>query len=62
MSTHLCGEWVVSSIEAGKELTQKCDSDYIYENKIMINNEGYISKIHQIVDNSYTPITLIKLN
>ena len=45
-----------------KQFSQLCKGDNIYTNSILVDEDGNIVVIQQIVDDKYDPLILTKLN
>jgi hypothetical protein len=61
LASHLCEKWR-SEVNSGMvSLTQNCRDRRDYSNSILVLEDGSISVIRQIVDESYIALTLTKL-
>ena len=61
VAKHECKNWGREKQNQMIRFSQVCSHNNEYENQILVNSEGYISLIRQIVDESDTVLTLIKL-
>ena len=61
ISNHRCDQWEQQKNQGIVRFTQYCSDIEGYTNSILVNEDGDISVIRQIVDEKYTPLTLIKL-
>ena len=61
-SKHRCSQWRQQENSGAVRYTQYCSDKQSYENSILVQENGNISVIRQIVDERYTPLTLTKLN
>ena len=62
LSNHRCNQWEQQKNQGAVRYTQYCRDKQIYWNSILVNEDGNISVIRQIVDERYTALTLTKLN
>lgn len=62
ISRHYCDEWKAFENDMMVKFSQDCSYRESYKNSITVNETGDISLISQIVDETYTPLRLIKLN
>ena len=60
-SNHRCNQWEQQKNQGMVRYTQYCSDKQGYINSILVNEEGNISVIRQIVDERYTALTLTKL-
>ena len=61
ISNHRCDEWEQQKNQGMVRYTQYCSDRQGYTNSILVNEDGDISVIRQIVDERYTALTLSKL-
>ena len=62
ISNHSCDQWRQQKNQRVVRYSQFCSNKRDYENTILVRENGEISLIRQIVDESYTALTLTKLN
>ena len=62
ISNHLCDQWEQQKNQAMIRYTQNCSDRQGYTNSILVNGDGEISVIRQIIDERYIALTLTKLN
>ena len=62
LSNHRCNQWEQQKNGGVVRYTQYCSDRQGYKNSILVNENGDISVIRQIVDERYTALTLTKLN
>ena len=62
IATHYCDKWKRNVETRLSRFMQTCRGPKTYNNEIIVNSNGHISFIRQIMDERYTPITIIKLN
>ena len=60
-SSHRCNQWEQQKNLGVVRYTQYCSDRQGYKNSILVNKNGDISVIRQIVDERYTALTLSKL-
>ena len=60
-SSHRCNQWEQQKNLGVVRYTQYCSDRQGYKNSILVNKNGDISVIRQIVDERYTALTLTKL-
>ena len=60
-SNHRCDQWRQQKNLGVVRYTQYCSDKQSYENSILVEESGNISMIRQIVDESYTALSLTKL-
>lgn len=60
-SNHSCDEWKQQRNQGVVRFTQYCSHKIGYENSILVEENGDIALIRQIVDERYTALTLTKL-
>ena len=61
ISSHGCDQWEQQKNRGAVRYTQYCSGSQSYKNNILVNENGDISVIRQIVDERYTALTLTKL-
>ena len=61
ISNHRCDQWEQQKNQEMVRYTQYCSDTQGYTNSILVNEDGDISVIRQIVDQRYTALTLTKL-
>ena len=61
ISSHRCDQWEQQKNIGVIRYTQYCSDRQGYKNSILVNENGDISVIRQIVDERYTALTLSKL-
>ena len=61
ISSHRCDQWEQQKNLGVVRYTQYCSDRQGYKNSILVNENGDISVIRQIVDERYTALTLSKL-
>ena len=61
ISNHRCDQWEQQKNLGVVRYTQYCSDRQGYKNSILVNENGDISVIRQIVDERYTALTLSKL-
>ena len=61
LSNHRCNQWEKQKNLGVVRYTQSCSDRQGYKNSILVNENGDISVIRQIVDERYTALTLSKL-
>ena len=61
ISSHRCDQWEQQKNLGVVRYTQYCSDRQGYKNSILVNENGDISVIRQIVDERYTVLTLSKL-
>ena len=61
ISNHRCDQWEQQKNLGVVRYTQYCSDKQGYKNSILVNENGDISVIRQIVDERYTALTLSKL-
>ena len=59
---YFCDKWIEQKKFGIKRFSKNCGDKSDYVNEILVDSDGRISLIRQFVDNSDTPMTLIKLN
>ena len=61
ISNHRCDQWKQQKNQGMVSYTQYCSDRKGYTNSILVNENGDISVIRQIIDERYTALTLTKL-
>ena len=61
ISSHRCDQWEQQKNGGVVRYTQYCSDRQGYKNSILVNENGDVSVIRQIVDERYTALTLSKL-
>ena len=61
ISNHRCDKWELQKNQGMVRYTQYCSDRQGYTNSILVNEDGDISVIRQIIDERYTALTLSKL-
>ena len=61
VSNHICDNWKYQKSSGVVRYFQKCSDRNSYKNSILVQNNGNISLIRQIVDGRYTALSLAKL-
>ena len=61
ISNHVCNQWEQQNNLGLVRYTQYCSDKQRYKNSILVEENGDISVIRQIVDERYTALSLIKL-
>jgi len=61
LTIHPCQPWQKRKKLGKTQFSQKCGEQEGYINTILVENDGSISVIRQIVDDRYIPMTLTKL-
>jgi hypothetical protein len=62
VAVHSCDEWKQQENFGKKQFSQLCKGDNIYTNSILVDENGNIVVIQQIVDDRNEPLILTKLN
>jgi hypothetical protein len=62
VANHVCDKWRKQERLGSLRYTQNCSGSQAYTNSIFVTKDGKISIIRQIVDDTYTVMTLTKLN
>lgn len=62
LAVHQCDQWQQKQQFGKKQFSQSCKGDSIYTNSILVEQDGSISVIQQIVDDRYEPLILTRLN
>ena len=59
---HQCDQWQQKQRSGKKQFSQSCEGNKVYTNTILVEQDGSISAIQQIVDDKYEPLILTRLN
>jgi len=62
LATHRCDKWKKKQQSGKKQFSQSCKDVKIYSNIILVEEDGSIGVIRQVVDDRYNALTLTKLN
>jgi hypothetical protein len=62
LTVHQCNQWQQKQQSGKKQFSQSCQGDIIYSNSILVEQDGSISVIQQIIDDRYEPLILTRLN
>lgn len=62
LAVHQCDQWQQKQQSGKKQFSQSCKGDSIYTNSILVEQDGSISVIQQIVNDRYEPLILTRLN
>ena len=62
LAMHQCDQWQQKQQSGKKQFSQSCKGVSIYTNTILVEQDGSISLIQQIVDDRYEPLILTRLN
>ena len=62
LAMHQCDQWQQKQQSGKKQFSQSCKGDSIYTNSILVEQDGSISVIQQIVNDRYEPLILTRLN
>ena len=62
LAVHKCDQWKKKQQSGKKQFSQSCKDVKIYNNIILVEEDGSIAVIRQVVDNRYNALTLTKLN
>ena len=60
-TNHRCAPWQYAKTQTGGEWLQRCEADFYYENVIVLDAKGAITRISQVVDGSGTRLVLEKI-
>ena len=58
---HRCKPWKYNKLQTSGEWLQRCEADFFYENVIVLDNEGAIRRISQVIDSGGTRLVLEKI-
>ena len=62
LAVHICDQWQQREQSGRKQFSQSCKGVNLYTNNILVDEDGSISVIQQIVDDRYEPLILTKIN
>ena len=62
LAIHRCDKWEKKQQSGKKQFSQSCKDVKIYSNIILVEEDGSIGVIRQVVDDRYNALTLTKLN
>ena len=62
LAVHKCDQWKKKQQSGKKQFSQSCKDVKIYSNIILVEEDGSIAVIRQVVDDRYNALTLTKLN
>ena len=62
LAVHKCDQWKKKQQSGKKQFSQSCKDVKIYSNFILVEEDGSIGVIRQVVDDRYNALTLTKLN
>ena len=62
IAVHSCDEWKKKEKSGKKQFSQLCKGDKVYTNSILVDEDGNIVVIQQIIDDRNEPLILTKLN
>ena len=62
LAIHRCDKWKKKQQSGKKQFSQSCKDVKIYSNIILVEEDGSIGVIRQVVDDRYNALTLTKLN
>ena len=62
LAVHQCDQWQQKQQSDKKQFSQSCKGVKVYTNSILVEKDGSISIIGQIVDDRYELLILTKLN
>ena len=62
LAVHNCNKWKKQQQSGKKQFSQSCKDVKIYSNIILVEEDGSIAVIRQVVDDRYNALTLTKLN
>lgn len=62
LALHKCDQWKHKQQFEKKQFIQSCKGAKVYSNSILVDKEGSIVVIRQIVDERYNPLILTRLN
>ena len=62
LAVHKCDQWKKKQQSGKKQFSQSCKDVKIYSNIILVEEDGSIGVIRQVVDDKYNALTLTKLN
>ena len=62
LAVHKCDQWKKKQQSGKKQFSQSCKDVKIYRNIILVEEDGSIGVIRQVVDDRYNALTLTKLD
>ena len=62
LAVHKCDQWKKKQQSGKKQFSQSCKDVKIYSNIILVEEDGSIGVIRQVVDHRYKALTLTKLD
>jgi len=62
LAVHKCDQWKKKQKSGKKQFSQSCKDVKIYSNIILVEEDGSIGVIRQVVDHRYNALTLTKLD
>ena len=62
LAVHKCDQWKKKQQSGKKQFSQSCKDVKIYSNIILVEEDGSIAVIRQVVDDRYNALTMTKLN
>ena len=62
LAVHKCDQWKKKQQSGKKQFSQSCKDVKIYSNIILVEEDGSIGVIRQVVDHRYNALTLTKLD
>jgi len=62
LAVHKCDQWKKKQQSGKKQFSQSCKDVKIYSNLILVEEDGSIGVIRQVVDDRYNALTLTKLD
>ena len=62
LAVHKCDQWKKKQQSGKKQFSQSCKDVKVYSNIILVEEDGSIGVIRQVVDDRYNALTLTKLN
>jgi hypothetical protein len=62
LAVHKCDQWKKKQQSGKKQFSQSCKDVKIYSNIILVEEDGSIGVIRQVIDDRYNALTLTKLD
>jgi hypothetical protein len=62
LAVHKCDQWKKKQQSGKKQFSQSCKDVKIYSNIILVEEDGSIGVIRQVIDDKYNALTLTKLD
>ena len=62
LAVHKCNQWKKKQQSGKKQFSQSCKDVKIYSNIILVEEDGSIGVIRQVIDDRYNALTLTKLD